>query len=333
MSQSQQTSDSGQPLWQQGLRAAWTTGSVAEGTLDEEQLAAYVDGTLTEAERGEVEELLSQNPEALSLVADLQKSKTLDQPEKKAATTPPPTGVTVPARSFRTWIALAASVLVTAGALMWGINQNRRTGKYREEMQAQKGRLADSQLQLAVLYKERFLSRANTNVRNYWNGTVTPAMLELPLARGPVNVPPDAQAEADRAEEALKVVRTIPSHRSRGLLESASIDIAAGRFDAAKEKIDEAAELSGKTPEVASARALLLIARGDAKSVTEAQRQLETLTREHPDYLPGWYNLAMLLEQIFQDEKSRHAWDEYLKREQREPFRKIARVHRNGLKK
>ncbi len=77
-------------------------------------------------------------------------------------------------------------------------------------------------------------------------------------------------------------------------------------------------------------RALWHRAKQAPQSLAEAEKLLRKVTREHPDFLPGWYNLALLLESQTPGE-SRHAWQEYLQREQRPEYRKIAEAHLGSL--
>jgi len=231
------------------------------------------------------------------------------------------------------WLAVAASLLIAVTVGLWSVRVNRRSAHLQSSLLAMRDRLADAQLQLVAEHKERYLALAGSSgVRNYWNGTVTPQMLDLPAARSVGGtVPPEAAAEDRRAQHTLAQI--IPSERNRGrvLLEQVSLDLAAGRLKQADTTLAQVTKLLGETPDVLNAQAMRSLAEGKAPAVARAEQQLRRLVGWYPNYLPGWYNLAMLLEQTGRNAESRRAWREYLKRETRTGFRRIARSHLSAL--
>jgi len=305
-----------------------------EDELDLDLLTAYAEGTLSTTERAECEDLMARNPEALHLVAAIWKTGVGD-PHSQSI---PAIAAHRPAERTRTprgmWLAVAASLLVAVTAGVWSVRSGRQTADLQTSLLAMQDQLTDAQLQLVVEHKGRYLTLAGAGgARNYWNGTVTPTMLDLPQSRGIVAaVPPEAVAEDRQAQQALRQITQSDRNQSRVLLEQIAIDLAAGRLKQADAIIKQVAELIGETPDVLNARAMRSLAERNPRAFKQAEHQLRRLTSQYPDYLPGWYNLALILEeQADHNAESRRAWQEYLKRETRKGFRRIAQSHLSAL--
>lgn len=316
------------------MRPAWDTLHSSDADeLDLDLLAAYAEGTLSPSERAECEELMARNPEALHLVAAIWKSHAGNPRSEPLHGLPSGNRSAKRPRTPRgMWLAVAASLLVAITAGLWGVRIGRQAAGLETSLLAMQDRLTDTQIQLVAQHKGRYLALTRSGVRDYWNGTVTPTMLDLPQSRSIGGaVPPEAVAEDRQAQQALKQITQSNRNRGRVLLEQIAIDIAAGRLKQADATLKQVAKLLGETPDVLNARAMRSLAAGKPQAIAQAEQQLRRLVGQHPDFLPGWYNLALLLEQTGRDAESRRAWHEYLKRETRKGFRRVAQLHLSAL--
>lgn len=307
-------------LWRAAVQQAWReTTAPDQGHPDVEALAAYAEGSLPDAERSSCEDHLGRCPACLELVRSLGGSR------GEGAAGPASTGR--PRRRRLLWLAPAACVLFGVAGVFWGLVQRRAAQDQQREVAALEDRLAGARTQLAAAHKEAFLALAPSGVRVYWNGATSARTLQLSVTRGSAKPSPEALAHAEQARQAFQELAGQPGHRGQALLELASLDVAAGRLEQAGGRLREAQEVLGDTPALTNVRAVWYMARGDRPSARQAEAILRELTQEHPDYLPGWYNLALLLQQTFRDDESRKVWQEYLRHERRPEYRRAAQEH------
>lgn len=310
--------------WENALEPIWQDMSARDQDHpDAELLAAYGEGNLPEAEQAACEEHLSRCPACLEIV-------------RQVWTNAQASALAAPTRLRLRWrllpgFLLAASVLVAVLGLSWGLRESRHAQQRAQELAQLEARLADAQIQLAAVHKENFLTLAPSALRSYWSGTTTARTLQLPLARGTGPITPEARAQLAEAKRGLAPLVNDPRFRGQALLELAALDIAARQLVEADARLRQVGELSGDSPELSNLRAVWYLAKGDKESSRKAEEILRRLTQEHPDYLPGWYNFALLLQQGFRDDESRQAWHDYLEREQRPEYRKAAEEHLAGL--
>jgi len=290
-----------------------------------ETLSAYVEHRLPEAEKDACEEHLSRCPACLALVRELW-APADPLPAPATLPLPPPR-----ARLSRSWLLPAACLLLGVVGLTWGALQARNAWRIQQNLAALENQLAVTQVELASVHKENFLALAPSGVRSYFSGTTTVRTLLLPPSRGGQEVSAEALAKAEQARQILEQLAREPPYRGAALLDLASLDIAAGRMEQADQYIRQAQDVLGDTPEMVNLRAVWLLAQGDKSSLQGAEELLGDLTRQHSDYLPAWFNLALYLQQSFRDGESRRAWQEYLAREQRPGFRRAAEQHLAAL--
>jgi len=316
------------------MRPAWDTLHSSDADeLDLDLLAAYAEGTLSPTERAACEDLMARNPEALHLVAAIWKSHAANpRSEPLQGSSAGNRSAERPRTPRGMWLAVAASLLIAITAGLWGVRISRQAAGLETSLLAMQDRLTDTQLQLVAEHKGRYLALAGSNVQNYWNGTVTPAMLDLPRPRSAGGtVPPEAVTEDRQAQQALKQITQSDRNRGRVLLEQIAIDLAAGRLKQVDATLKQVAKLLGETPDVLNARAMRSLAEGKPQAIAQAEQQLRRLVGQYPDFLPGWYNLALLLEQTNRRVESRRVWQGYLKRETRQGFRRLAQLHLSAL--
>lgn len=309
--------------WRRVIEQSWQGVAGADPSHpDGETLAAYADGNLPEALADACMEHLSRCPQCLDLVREL----SADMAGRPAAAQPQRT------RQQRSWSLrglslLAASLLAAVVGLGWGLSQSRHMHDLRQQLGQRDAEVADATLQLASVQKERFLEQAASGVRGYWSGTTSPQTLLLPAVRGAGELGPQARAHAERAAQALEELSRMPAYRGRALLELAALDIGRRDMTQAEAHWQEARAILGDAPDVINLRAVWCLAGGDPARRAEAEKLWRSLTRQAPDFLPAWYNLALLLQQSGRDEESRTLWREYLARESRPDYRRAAEEH------
>jgi tetratricopeptide (TPR) repeat protein len=288
-----------------------------------EVLAAYAEGVLLGKALASCEKHLASCPECLDQVSDLW--------AYRAASAP------MPVQSSRflprggAWVlSVAASVLLSAGGLFWGLWQTHKVASLTENVKTLDQQLQEKEMDLATVHKAAFLAAAPSGIRSYWNGTTTPQTLQLPVVRGKPEPGPDALWHEDHAKDSLLLLARNPNRKGQAFLELASLETAAAHLDAAEEYLKQAETELGASPEVRNSWAVWHLARGKEADVKEAERLLSELTRQHPDYLPAWYNLALLLQRTFRDQESRDCWKEYLRHETRPEYRRAAELRRDS---
>jgi tetratricopeptide (TPR) repeat protein len=222
-------------------------------------------------------------------------------------------------------------VLVSAGGLFWGLWQTHKVASLTETVTTLDQQLQEKEMDLAMVHKADFLATAPSGIRSYWNGATTSRTLQLPVARGRPELGPDALWHEAHAKEWLVLLAGKPRRKGQVLLELASLETAAGHLDEAAEYLKQAENELGESPDVKNSWAVWHLARGREEDTKESERLLSELTRQHPDYVPAWYNLALLLQRSFRDRESRDCWKEYLRHEKRPQYRKAAEQHLAAL--
>ncbi len=300
------------------LSLAWR-GQAANGEPhpDAETLAAFAEGGLSAQGRAACEDHLSRCPACLELFVEL-------------GPAPPTANVNAarPAAGRRAsrlvQLSLAASVLAAVAGLA-GVLQLARTNRaLRSDLAGRIEETEETRLALALTHKDQFLSDAPSPARPYWQGNASAERLSLPVARGNPAASPQALDHAARARNELETLAHSATRGTRAVLELAELETAAGNLDLADGWIRRAEELKGGSPDVVNARAVWHAAHRTKASDASAELLLKGLTRDHPDYAPGWFNLALLLQGAFRDDESRRCWEEFLRREVRDPYRRIA---------
>ena len=225
----------------------------------------------------------------------------------------------------------AACLLVAVTGLTWGVYEARRNRSVSRQIALLQDQVNRARMDLAVADKDRMLAASNSPVRSYWSMTTPPRALRRPTARGGRGSSPEAAAAAEDARSILTRLADTPSVHTGAILELASVEIAAGQLDTADRVLQQAEQAGGRTAPWKTLRALWQLARSDVDSVASAEKLLQEATQEQPDYLPAWYDLALLLEQALRDAESRSVWKKYLEREQRPEYRKIAEEHLRAI--
>jgi len=225
----------------------------------------------------------------------------------------------------------AACLLLAVGGLGWGLTEYGARRSARRELALLSHELRDSRLELALNLKQEFAQNAQSVVDPYWNMSTSPKVLDPTRPRGDDTPPPEAVAAADRARKVLEELARPPHADREALLELAALNLATGRLVAADAALRQAAAAWADAPEVATLRALWHLAMRPA-DVAEAERLLRQATQTHPEYLPAWYNLALLLGDNHRDRESREAWQQYLSRENRPEYRQIAEGYLRALR-
>ena len=314
-------------LWQHGLNAAWKQVPGADvPDLDTELLAAYAEGRLTAEENAACEELLSRDPTALEVVNGLWLHLDDERQVRKGKYHAPAVR-----RSAVQNFLPAACVLIAVVGVLWGFRASRKSDQFVERVSALESELASTRHELAVSHKERFFASVPSGIAAFWNGTATPAMLRTERGRGSTEIPSEALAQAEATHKVLNELANSSAYAEVALVDSISVEIVSGKFPEADGKLREAERSSPESPSVANARAVWYLAQAADDSLDKGMQLLRELTHKHPDYLPAWYNLALLLEQTLDYEKSRVCWKEYLKRETRPAFARVAEDHLHAL--
>jgi tetratricopeptide (TPR) repeat protein len=329
MNQRQTNRDTPEFDWTPALKVAsnaWFDEPLDDGQI--EMLAAYAEGRLVDDESTACEDLLCRNPAAMRLFEELSQFA-------EAATVHRASPATLVSqrdrRSVFWWGLQTACAIIGIAGLTLAFLANRQSQQMQTQVAALEERWAETQLQLGVSHKERLLKESSTPVGGYWTGTTTPEMLLVVRSRGVGQPTPAALAQAEQARQAFAPLHDAEGFTGRAALELASVEIVAGRLDTARERLDEARKLLGDVADVENVQAVWLLAKGDQASVDEAEGRLQSLVRVHPDFVPGWFNLALLLQQKFRDDESKAAWQEYLKRELRPDYRQAALRHLEQL--
>lgn len=311
--------------WAPAVKTAWDEmHALNPSEPDLELLAAYAEGRLTDSERTAYEESLSKSPAALRIWDEVRSH--LDAPPELR-----PAVELRPRRFQLQWLMQAACVLVGVAGVTWGVLASRVSQRQQQQLADFRDRWAKTQWQLGLVHKEQFLAQSPSPVRSFWSGTTSPQLLAMVVLRGTGEQTPESLAEAEHSRQALVELENVPQYAEQATLELINLDIAAGRFETADEKLRQARKRFADFPDFDNVQALWYLAQRNDSSLAEAERRLRSLTEAHPDFLPAWYNLALLLQQSFRDAESRNVWLEYLKREQRSEYREAAQRRMSAL--
>jgi tetratricopeptide (TPR) repeat protein len=296
--------------------------------LDTALLAAYAERNLSEDAVNACEEHLSLCPECLAVVRELWE---LPREHPRATAAMPWERLRRKRAVMVWWCTLAASLLVAIGGCLWGWWKSTQNSHSQTIITGLNRQLADARLELILACKESLFDHCASPIRPYWVMATSPRILQMPQSRGVQRLSPEALTLAAKAKQSLQAM--LANHETRGnaLLELAVIELATDRKPEAEAALQEAQAILGDTPDVENLRAARLLAQGDRHSVRQAETVLRELTQSKPEYVPAWYNLALLLQQSFRDAESREAWDEYLRREQRPEFREAAKAHMSAM--
>lgn len=296
-------------VWEGALRSAWGELTAEDqDAVDLDTLEAYLHGDLTEEERADCEAMISKSPRAMARLSELWK-------EPQRTVSPERPKVRSSARFH--WYVQAACLAMAAGAAIWAVRQGYVVRQRSRQVVLLEHRLAEAQREVAVLHKEDFLWRASSPIRAYWVGDATPEMLALEPMRGEGPLTDEAKGKAERARQAFSRLEQWPALQEHVVVELAFLDIVSGRTDAAEERLQRARQRLGDTGPLANAQAVLYLARRDRESYQRAEALLRQTTQRHPDYLPAWYNLAIVSGDVA-------VWEQYLKRETRAEYRRVA---------
>lgn len=226
-------------------------------------------------------------------------------------------------------IAVAASLLVAILGLSWAIWADRQEQQAHREVALLQGDLSQLRMELGVERKERLLRELPSRTSEMWGGETSGKTLQqqVPTVRGDPRITDEAMREARTAQTPFQKVVASGGESGKAELELAAVEIAVRRLDVAAGHLERAGQILGDDPAVENMRAIWLIAHFDRDSEDEAERLLRRLTKDHPDFLPGWFNLALLLQRTDQLEESETMWQAFLEREDRPAYRKAAELH------
>ena len=319
----------GDAMWQRVLSPAWKTIFLPAGAhLDEESAAAYAEGKLAVEAMRDCEAHLSQCPDCLAFVEELWRHIEIASADGLVVSASPrkDVGAVSALRSV-----LAASILLAASG--WGMYWSGQANSQhlREANVRLQSELGDARTAIVLALKEDFAEATPSPMNSYWAMTTSPRILEAPQTRGQQPPTPESLTRAETLRQALQGMLAFPESRGWASLELSSLEMIAGRNEAADTAFKQAQQILGDKPEVKNVAAVRLLSRSDQESVAKAEKLLREVTRENPGYLPAWYNLALMLQQSFRDSDSRSAWEEYLSREQRPSFREAAKAQMSAL--
>jgi len=319
-------SEEGRSWELKGLPVAWQKLGAAALAADEhpevDLLASYASGSLSESQREALEEHLSRCPHCLHA------TRVAFQTTKKALPVAPsaPAVLTRTANRPRATMhfgrsfALAASVLLGIGAFYFA----QRQVQLAQNVTSTTG---VAQLDLRDFYAphSRFADLNGERTRS-----VVPVLPE-PVLPEP-NLPADEFALLKRSLQELGID---PSRRREFLLVRAELELLQDHVEEARASLDEARRLPPATlnDRQELLEALTLLAKSGPADPAKAADALRKLTERHTDFVPGWYNLALLRQHQGDTAGSRAAWQSYLQREQRPEFRQLAESYLDRLPK
>ncbi|WP_150106112.1 hypothetical protein [Rubinisphaera brasiliensis] len=334
--------------------------------IDVDLIAAYAEGALSEGEERKVEKLLAESPAALDMLVAMREQiadsdlaeaaeagasshrvvgptdvpPSRDSPRKAADQMGSASSSAVRMR----WVAMAASVAVAVGAVSWSVLSSTKVGRLDRQVAALDQQIVQQAEALTLAQREQLALLSGTPT--YLAGVVSPELIHLAMAGEAVTVRGIDNAQhviklkygsLDRGSAALKQWQDAIPDKSLAdvLVNRASLEIAAGQFDAARDTIDSVTQSVGEdSADVLNLRAILLLAFAETqplaeaeKSYQQAQSLLERLTTEHPDFANGWLNLALFRSRLQgpQSPDTRAAWDRYLAVETRAELKAAVR--------
>jgi hypothetical protein len=326
--------------------------------IDQQLVAAYAEGRLTEPLRSRVLEAISRSPRAVKILDEL---TTELRTENRADSPSPHPLIKNQAidrrRVVAQWIA-AASILVATGAAIWAVAKSRSSADLTAALEDSRAKLnsqnneldllrADqtrlaallesSELSLLAALKDN-LAELTKSTRPSMNGSAGLGTIQLALAdsrsRGIEQLPPEVQRLADKmTAETLK--RASALRPAADPIEKASLELSVGNFDAAMETLAQSSEIVRSGAAGLNLQACVLMARADKQPIAEAKttlaaadRMLRSAADKDPTYAPAWFNLALIQERLDDGEGAIVAWREYLNRELRPEFREAVRAAR-----
>ncbi len=170
-----------------------------------------------------------------------------EEPDPPPAVSPAP-----PPAADRTglwsYLAQAACILIAIGAGGWACFELARNRAAFQSIASLQGEVYRSRMELAMVYKEECQDASNSPVRSYWSMTTSPEVLSSPGPKGGTELPKEAAEAADRARRILTELAQAPYASHEALLELASLEIAAGRLDAAEQDLAAAKAAAGGAP-------------------------------------------------------------------------------------
>jgi tetratricopeptide (TPR) repeat protein len=319
-----------------------------ETELDVEALAAYAEGRLNTQRREQIRRMIARSPKAMEMLDALHAVGREEYTGTEPAATVRPTEQTVVpraawGRSLVMTLTLAASILLAVSTTYLAWLRSKTVNSLQGQVAALDDQLSRQRHDSLLARKEQLVLLAGQTPM--MTGEMTPALVQLALADGPVSRSPDELSEAEKEQrdaqlhrllvEADQLLTQTSEETARRGVQAASLELAAGREDAALNRIDELIARSGETPELLNVRAAILAQQASRMRLEEARRALEEsesilsqIGQQDPDFAPAWFNLALVRERLGKSKEAQSAWQEYVKHETSPEFRQLAREFR-----
>lgn len=334
-----------------------------EAEVDVALIAAYAEGRLDERQRQSVKALLARSPRAMQLLSSVREDLQLGSPTTvrlgRGATGAPAAG----------WRRAAAPLLAAAGLLLavgTAHHFSRIAGERQRALAALEARLdeqqrtigslesalatletqqADRARALAAQQRDRLYALA-VERPPFLTSAGAPGLAKLALSYRteasrsaqdpPAEVRAAREAEAQRAlSQANDDFSGLPDSPAN-LLDRAALHLAAGRFDDAERLIAQAEADTGESAASLNLRAAVAMTRAmDAVPAVadrlrgEARRLLERAIELDPGFPLAWFNLALLEEDLGNQQAAQSLWREYLARETDEALKALVRATRD----
>jgi hypothetical protein len=260
----------------------------ADACPEPEKLAAYIDGTLTPAERTLVDQHLLTCADCREIIAD--SVAVLEALDREKVPAPAPTPIPPPwRRPFTLWAGVSVA-LAAAAAIVIAVRVQQRSPYYVPEM----GDLVEA-VGTSRPIEPRLVGGFGYGPppqRTRGEGPKTPIAITAAAAR-----------VADRASQ-----RSSPE--SRAAIGVASLFM--GDSGAAVSALEDAVAAQPQNARMLSDLAAAYLVRGSASDATRALDAAEHATRLPDPPVEAWFNRALALEALGAGERARQAWQEYL---------------------
>lgn len=286
------------------LQQHWPTSDNPGEVLDEEILAAYVEGRLTPEQQDKCDQVLAQGGHAYEeylIITEALVSADVGRPKTVTTTTRSSSGVNSNKepdqlrRRLRITAGIAASIVVLCSVSL--VNLIKQRSDLATEVAMLESSGLEQQFALADFAADRVMESSGST---FWVGT--PAAFALkPPGPGQRGLSPSPEAQS-KVGEFLKPLESMSGISSKQRLRLAEIEIRAGNLKQARRNLEIASDLQD-TSEHQNALACLLLA--EAKQLpqnddsvqqlrAEARTILEALVAERPGLPSGLFNLASL---------------------------------------